>query len=247
MKKLLLLGVAAVALTAAIPAQAQSTFTGECGLVRTMDAKVLPPMTLAVAADYVGSEDTFVPVRAEIGIIQGLEVGGNYTVLDTNEIDNEFGFNAKYRLPLPLPEGLGIAVGANYQVRSWDHFDDWSTFRVTGVASYDIPVGGMTLTPSAGMSWETRDNGDTDDDGVRFFGSFMAMVMPNLGVGGEIISSIDDLDGDDADPSMWFGARFTPVQNLSVQAGALNNANYGDDLEDWVFHVGAGYVFGFGM
>ena len=87
MKKLLLLGIAAVALTAAIPAQAQSTFTGECGLVRTMDAKVLPPMALAVAADYVGSEDTFVPIRAEMGIIQGLEIGGNYWFVDTEGID----------------------------------------------------------------------------------------------------------------------------------------------------------------
>lgn len=247
MKKLLLLGIAAVALTAAIPAQAQSTFTGECGLVRTMDAKVLPPMTLAVATDYVGSEDTFVPVRAEIGILPGLEIGGNYWFLDTTDTDNQFGFNAKYRLPLQFVEGLGIAVGANYQVLSMDVFDDWSTVKITGVASYDIPVGGMTLTPSAGVVWERVDYGDADDNGFRFFGSILAMVMPNLGVGGEIISSIDDIDGDDADPSVWVGARFTPVQNLSVQGGMLNNANYGDDFEDWVFHVGAGYVFGFGM
>lgn len=247
MKKLLLLGVAAVALTAAIPAQAQSTFTGECGLVRTMDAKVLPPMTLAVAADYVGSEDTFVPVRAEMGIIQGLEIGGNYWFVDTEGIDNYFGFNAKYRLPLQFVEGLGIAAGVNYQVRSNEEVDDWTKLTVTGVVSYDIPAGAMTLTPSAGVSWETVDYSETDEDGVRFFASLMAMVMPNLGVGGEIVSSVDDLDGDDADPSMWFGARFTPVQNLSVQAGMLNNANLGDDLEDWVFHVGAGYVFAFGM
>ena len=55
----------------------------------------------------------------------------------------------------------------------------------------------------------------------------------------------DDLDGDDADPSMWMGVRYMPIENLSVQAGMLNNSNYGDDQEDWVFHVGAGYMFSF--
>lgn len=247
MKKLLLLGIAAVALTAAAPAHAQSTFTGECGLVRTMDAKVLPPMSLALAVDYVFSEDTFIPMRAEFGVIEGLEIGGNYWFLDNDNIDNIFGFNAKYRLPMQFVEGLGIAFGVNYQMWSFDQGDDLSSLKLTGVASYDIPAGPVTVTPSAGVIWERVDNGD-DDNAFRLFGSVLAMVMPNLGIGGEFITSDDDIDGKDADPSMWFGARFMPMENLSVQAGIINNADFGgEDFSDWILHVGAGYAFNFGM
>jgi hypothetical protein len=244
MKKLLLLGVAAVALTAAVPAQAQSTFTGECGLVRTINATTLPPMTLAVAADYVHADDMFVPMRAEFGVIEGLEVGANYWFVDNDFIDGIVGANAKYRLPLQFVEGLGIAVGVNYQFTSLSEGDDLSALKLTAVASYDIPAGPVTVTPSAGMLFERDSNGDSEN-GVRFFANVLAMVMPNLGVGGEIMTTVDKLDGDGADPYMWFGARFMPLENLSVQAGVLNNANYGGDQSDWTFHLGAGYAFSF--
>ncbi len=245
MKKLLLLGIAAVALTAAVPAQAQISLTGECGLARTMNASVLPPMTLAVAADYVGSEDTFVPLRAEFGVIEGLEIGANYWYVDTEGLDSIMGFNAKYRLPIVPVEGLGIAAGVNYQIASPEEGDDLTALSITGVASYDLKLAEIGVTPSAGIIFERDDNGDTDENGLRFFASVVAMVMPNLGVGAEFISSNEDLDGDNADASMWFGARFMAMENLAVQAGMINNANIGDDVEDWVFHVGAQYSFSF--
>lgn len=243
MKKLLLLGFAAVVL-AAVPAQAQSTFTGECGLVRTIDANVLPPMTLGVGVDYVGSEDTFVPMRLEFGVIEGLEVGLNYWYLDVDGVDAIFGANAKYRLPMQFVEGLGIAFGANFQMWKLDGSDDLNDLKLTGVASYTIKAGPVDITPSAGVIYEREDNGEAND-AVRLFANVMAMVMPNLGVGAEFTTSNDDLDGDDADPSMWMGVRYMPIENLSVQAGMLNNSNYGDDQEDWVFHIGAGYMFSF--
>ena len=247
MKKLLLLGIATVALTAAGPVQAQLTLSGECGLVRTMNANALPPMTLAAAADYVGSEDTFIPVRVEFGVIDGLEIGANYWYLDNKNVDSILGFNAKYRLPLDLVEGLGIAAGANYQITSVDKGDDMNVLKLTGVASFDVPAGAISLQPSAGLVYERQSNGDSES-GLRFFANLMAMVMPNLGIGGEFMTAVDKLDGDGADPSLWFGARYMALENLSVQAGVMNNADFGgSDPSDWVFNVGAGYAFNLGM
>jgi hypothetical protein len=248
MKKMLLLGIMAVALLAAGTAHAAHaglSLDGETGIARTPMAVTLAPMTLGIAADFVFSEDTFVPIRAEFGIIDGLEVGAKYWYLDTAGDPKIWGLNAKYVLPLTMVENLGVAVGANYDVTSSDAPDDVTDLGIYGVATYTIKAGEMAVVPSAGIKWDTVDNGDSQN-GIRFFGSVAVMVMPNLAIAGELISTNDDLDGDDADMKYWVGARFMPIDNLTVQAGYLNYADIGgDDPTDGVFHVGAQYAFSF--
>lgn len=247
MKKLLLSGITMVALTAAAPVFAGTSFTGECGLGRIPDANTLPPMTVALAADYIASEDLQVPLRAEVGVIDGLELGFNYNVLDTTGVDSQLGVNAKFRLPFMPVENLGIAVGGRYDSMNLEVGDDITGFTVYGVATYDMTLDGFTLSPTVGLSWESVDFGDDTENGIRVFAGIMAMVMPNLGIGAEFISTDEDIDGQDADANIWFGARFMPMENLTVQAGVLNNADFGgDDPSDYVFHAGAQYAFSFG-
>lgn len=243
MKKLLLLGIAAVALTATGTAQAASGlgFRGECGLARTPSTEALPPLSAAVAADFVASDETFIPVRAEFGVIEGLEVGAHYWYLDLPGDSTGWGLNVKYVLP-PFVENLGLAVGGHYKEQDLgDINNDGHDLYVA--ASY--PLG--FLVPTAGLMYESI-TGDNDDSDARFFASIVANILPTFSLGAEIMSPSDKLDGDDADPPLWFGARFTPLEGLTVQAGLLNYANYTEDLsdlEDFVFHVGAQYAFSF--
>ena len=79
MKKLLLSGITAVALMAAGTAQAGGLeLTGGTGVARTPLAMSLAPMQFAIAADYLSSDELFVPVRAAIGLPFGIELGGAY-------------------------------------------------------------------------------------------------------------------------------------------------------------------------
>jgi hypothetical protein len=243
MKKMLLLGIAAVALTAAGTAQAASGLglRGETGLARTPIAAALPPLTLAVAADFVASDDTFIPMRAEFGVIEGLELGGHYWYLDVEGDSSAWGVNAKYVFP-PLVQNLGLAVGGHYREQDIGNFDN-NGHDVYFVASY--PVG--YFVPTFGVMYESI-TGDNDESDVRFFGSLIVNVLPTFALGAEIMSSSDKLDGTDPDPAMWFGARFMPLGGLTVQAGLLNYADLGgdqDDLKDFVFHIGVQYAFGF--
>jgi hypothetical protein len=244
MKKLLLLGVAAVALTAAGTAHAASGLglRGETGLARTPIAVSLPPLTLAVAADFVASDDTFIPMRAEFGVVEGLELGGHYWYLDVEGDSSAWGFNAKYVFP-PLVQNLGLAVGGHYREQNIGDINN-NGHDVYFVATY--PVG--FFVPTFGVMYESL-TGDNDESDVRFFGSIVFNVLPTFALGAEIMSASDKLDGiDDADPAMWFGARFMPMDALTVQVGVLNYADLGadlDNLEDFVFHVGVQYAFGF--
>jgi len=243
MKKLLLLGIAAAVLTAAAPAHAEGlTLTGETGVARTPVAMALAPMSFAVAADYVASEELFVPARAEFGVIEGLEIGINYWFADTRNNWTQWGLNAKYVIPGEFVEGLGIAAGVNYQSESADGGWNADLIKVYGVASYTLDAR-IPIIPSGGFSYEIQ-SGDKDQSGVRLFGSVLAKLMPKLAVGAEFIFANEDLDGDEADASLWFGARFAPMENLSLQAGVINNANVGgNDPSDYVFHIGAQYAF----
>lgn len=247
MKKLLLLGIAAVALTATVPAQAGGlNLTGATGLARTPVAAASAPMSISLAADYVGSEDLFVPVRLNVGLIDGLEIGGLYYYIDQEGDPRTWGVNGKFVLP-EFVENLGIGAGVGYTSTSNDAFDDDLT-SLTGyaVATYTIEAG-IVIKPSLGVMYEMQEQGDYDENGVRFFGSILAMVLPELAIGAEFVSTNDDLDGDDADADVWFGARYTTPVGLAVQAGMINNANVGgDDMSDYIFHAGVQYAFSFG-
>lgn len=243
MKRLLLLGIAAVTLAAAVPARADGlSLTGETGVARTPMAMALAPMGFAVAADFVASEDTFLPLRAEFGVIDGLEVGMNYWFMDTRNNATQWGVNAKYIIPADLVENLALAAGANYQSESADGGFNASLVKVYAVMSYTVDAR-IPIVPSGGISYEIQ-GGDRDQSGVRLFGSVLAKVMPTLAIGAEFVFANEDLDGDDADSSLWLGARFSPRERLSFQVGILNNANVGgSNPSDFVFHLGAQYAF----
>ena len=245
MKKLALLGIAAVVLAAA-PAHAEGlSLTGETGVARTPLAMALPPMSCAVAADFVGSEDLFLPLRAEFGIIEGLELGLNYWYTDTRNSWNQWGLNVKYVIPAELAENVSLAAGFNYQQESADGGYDVTLIKFYGVVSY-VWETRVPIIPSGGLSYEVQ-GADKDASGIRIFGSVLAKVMPNLAIGAEFNLANEDLDGSDgADSSLWFGARFSPKENLTLQAGILNNANVGGtDESDFVLHAGAQYAFSF--
>ena len=243
MKKLALLGLAAVALAAAVPAHGQGlTLTGETGVARSPQAVAPEPMSVAVAADFVSSEDTFLPFRAEFGVIEGLEVGFNYWFMDTQNNATQWGLNAKYVIPADLVEGLKMAAGVRFQQQSADGGYDATFTDFYGVATYTVEAR-IPIIPSLGFTYEVQGE-DKDQSGIRLFGSLLAEVMPKVVVGGEFILANSDLDGEDADSSVWFGARFVPRENISIQAGVLNNANVGgNDTSDFVFHVGGQYLF----
>jgi hypothetical protein len=249
MKKLLVLGIAAAALAAAGTAQAAVGLglRGESGLARTPMAVALPPMTLAVAADFVASDDLYLPIRAEFGVIQGLELGGHYWYLDIPGDSSGYGLNVKYVFP-EYVEKLGLAVGGHWKKQEIGDINN-DGHDVYFVASY--PAG--FLVPSAGFMYESI-TGDNDESDFRLFGSLVANILPTFSLGAEIMTSSDKLDqvyGEefDADPAMWFGARFVPMPGLTVQAGMLNYADFGnsdpDAMNDFVFHIGLQYEYSF--
>ena len=139
-------------------------------------------------------------------------------------------------------ENLGLAVGGHYREQDIGDVDN-NGHDVYFVASY--PVG--FLVPTLGIMYESI-TGDDDESDVRFFGSLVANILPTFALGAEIMSASDKLDGTNPDPAMWFGARFVPLERLTVQAGLLNYADLGggrDNLKDFVFHIGVQYAFSF--
>ncbi|HEY6000011.1 MAG TPA: hypothetical protein VI078_12045 [bacterium] len=246
MKKKLLLAIAAVALATAGPAQgAGLSLTGETGVARTPVAMTLPPLGLAVGGDLFASSDLFVPMRAEIGLIEGLEVGANYWYEDTTGSPTLWGVNAKYQIPAGMDEALALAAGVNYQSYSADGGIDVGTTKVYGVLSYTWETR-FTFTPSAGFSYEIQ-SGDRGDSGIRFFANFLAQITPKLALGAEFNSTNSDLDGEDADSDLWVGARFWPRENLAIQGGFINNADLSDGGFDSKFTVHAGAQYSFSL
>ena len=103
------------------------------------------------------------------------------------------------------------------------------------------------LTPTVGIRYESI-TGANDESDLRFFGSLVADVLPNLAVGFEIESASDKLEGTGANAPLWFGVRFQPMEDLSLQAGLLNMADIGagpEGMNDLILHIGAQYAFSF--
>ncbi len=244
MKKLLLCCAVTVVLTAAVPARAASGlgFRGETGLARTPVTESLPPLTLAVAGDFIASDDVFLPLRVEFGVIEGLELGGNYWYLNSKEISAAWGFNAKYAFPEYI-ENLGVALGGHYRAQDLkgEKNDGHDLYLVV---SYRAGF----LVPSLGIRYESITGANSESD-ARFFGSLVANVLPTFAIGAEIETASNKLDGTGVDPSMWFGARFVPLEGLTVQAGLLNRADTGTDhplgTNAFILHFGAQYAFSF--
>jgi hypothetical protein len=248
MKKLLLSGITAVALMAATTAQAGGlSINGETGLARTPLAMSLAPMQVAVAVDYVSSDVLYVPTRIELGLPYGIEIGGAYQYVDLDDT-TAYSLNAKWVLP-KFVENLGLAVGGHYYAEEVGEFEN-DGHDIYGVATYTVPMGeGMALVPSFGINWLSR-TGDNDKDAIKWFGSLL-FKAPQFAVGGEYINADEDVDGN-LDGFYWVGGRFFLNPMITLQAGYLNNANwnddtdFGDNVDDGVFHIGAQFAFGGG-
>ena len=278
MKKLLLSGITAVALMAAGTAQAGVGLDlyGGTGVARTPLAMSNAPMEFQVAAEYVFSDDLFIPMRAAIGLPYGIEIGGAYWFTNpdaagANDVELPiFDLTAKWVLP-KFVNNLSLAVGGHYQsmeLKSDDAGVDIKNngYDFYGVATYIVPLGGsgLALIPSAGVWYESRkfDDGESDntENGVKFFGSLL-LKGANWAVGGEYMTSDDGKNGVDSFPFglandngsvdgfYWVGGRFFVNPMITLQAGYINNADIldnGGDLSGGVFHVGAQYAFSFG-
>lgn len=238
MRKMALLGIAAVSLVGAAPARAGLTMSGDCGVISVPDTNVLPPMTLSVAADYVNTEDALVPLRLEVGVIEGLEVGVSYWWWDASGVDYILGGNAKYQLPLDLAEGFKVAAGGRYQRTATDG-DDANGYAVYGVASYAVELEGVTLTGSAGVDWERVSNGGSES-GLGFFAALDVAIglVEGLSVAGEFASENGDLGNDTAGLVVRYALPMVP--GVALQAG-VTDFGPGDDHE---FFLGAQFTFG---
>jgi hypothetical protein len=249
MKKLLLSGITAVALMTAGTAHAGVglDLTGGTGAARTPLAMALAPGEFQIAADYVFSEDTFVPMRAAVGLPYGIEIGGAYWFTDTTPDDLDiWDLTAKWVLP-KFVDNLSLAVGGHYNAFSSDDANvDNDGHDLYAVASYVAPVGeGMAVIPTAGFMWKSL-TGDNDEDAWKFFGSLL-LKAPQFAVGGEYLVSETKVDGVD-DDFWWVGGRYYVNPMITLQAGYLNNADIGnDDIGDGVFHLGVQFAFASGM
>lgn len=246
MKKLLLSGITAFALMASVPAQAGGlSIQGETGLARTPLAMSLAPMQFAVAVDWVNSDATFVPIRGELGLPYGIEVGGAYQWVDLDDT-TIWSLNGKWVLP-KFVENLGLAIGGHYMAQEVGNVDN-DGHDIYGVATYVIPMGeGMSMPLTFGIDWVSR-TGDNDVDAWKWFGSVL-FKAPMWAVGGEYINADEDVDGN-LDGFYWIGGRFFLNPMITFQAGYLNNANwnddtdFGDNVDDGVFHLGMQFAFG---
>jgi hypothetical protein len=267
MKKLLLSGFVAVALMTAGTAQAGGLdLYGGTGLARTPLAMSLAPMQFQVAAEYVFSDDTFVPMRAAIGLPYGIEIGGAYWYTDPDlgkdlNVDvnvDIYDLTAKWVLP-KFVDNLSLAVGGHYlaqeiEVEELDSKFENDGHDLYGVATYVVPMGeGMSLIPSVGVLWESR-TGDNEEDAFKFFGSLL-FKGAKFAIGGEYLMADDDVDGpifgdenaENVDDFWWVGGRFFLNPMITLQAGYLNNADlFADDgdLSGGVFHAGVQFAFG---
>jgi len=272
MKKLLLSGITAVALMAAGTAQAGVGLDlyGGTGVARTPLAMSNAPMEFQFAADYVFSDDLFIPVRAAIGLPFGIELGGAYwyinpdTKIEGQSFDVKipmYDLTAKWVLP-NFVKNLSLAVGGHYsgmeiKIDDLDFTAKNNGYDFYTVATYIVPMGNLALIPSGGVWYESR-TGDNDQAGVKFFGSLL-LKGANWAVGGEYMTSSDGPDGVDTmifgdengnvDGFYWVGGRFFVNPMITLQAGYINNANLLDDegdLSKGVFHAGVQFAFGGG-
>jgi hypothetical protein len=250
MKKLLLSGITAFALMASVPAQAGGlSVLGETGLARTPLAMSLAPMQMQIAADYVSSDALYVPVRLELGLPYGIEVGGAYHYIDLDDT-TVWSLNGKWVFP-EFVKGLGLAVGGHYNAQEVMKAEN-DGYDLYAVGTFTVPMGeGMAIVPSFGAKWVSRDGGEFEDDTVdafKWFGSLLFKTS-KFALGGEYVSADDDYDGEALDGFYWLGGRFFLNPMITLQAGYLNNTNFSDGsekYEDGTFHAGLQFAFGGG-
>jgi len=211
MKRFLLFGAAAIALAAATPATAAQTYFGASGLIDVPSAEVLAPMNFAVAADYVNTDNFLLPIRLELGVIEGLEAGVMFQYQDEAD-DNLFGANVKYQIPVQLADNLKVAAGGGYAVQG-----DFSNLSIYGVGTYALELEGLQVAATGGVDFQRVSNDDDSETGVGL------MLGIEVGVGAveglSVVVEYDGENGDVADSSAGAAVRYTVQPGLVVQAG----------------------------
>ncbi|MHB9026968.1 MAG: hypothetical protein ACYC7E_22765 [Armatimonadota bacterium] len=232
MKRLLVLGLALLATTAAFayPSMLGATGTG-----------VLPSAAIAtgteLAVDYYltgdNAPDDTISGRVVFGAGQSFELYANYFGL-TN--DPSWAVGGKFLLPLGY-EGAALALGANYG--TGDIYGDEATI----LQAYLVADFAMAETAklSLGVNWTQMDfDGGPTFDGFRYFLGLDAALGENAHFVGDIQTSLNAFE-----PNMMYSAAlryaFTPM--ISGQIGYSNNLWTTVGWEGAVF---AGLNFSFG-
>jgi hypothetical protein len=127
MKKLILLGLAAVIASAAM---ASTTFDAVTGLIYTPTAAVAPVDTMNFAVDYYDVGPTYYPIRATYGIAENWEVGAKY-VMNSKTV----GISGKWLTPL-TPLDTKLAIGGNIQ-----SYSKMVIYDVYGAMTRDLGFG----------------------------------------------------------------------------------------------------------
>lgn len=211
MKRLLLFGVAAFALAAAVPATAAQTFSGASGLIDVPSAATLEPMDFAAAADYVNTDDFFLPLRLEFGLIEGLELGALFQYQNDAD-DNLFGVNLKYRIPVDLRDNLTVAAGGGFGIEG-----DFTIVDLYGVATYAFAVERLPVAATGGLEFLRVSDGDDSESGLGLMLGLEVGVPAVKGL--SVVVEYDGENGDVADSSAGAAVRYTVRPGLVVQAG----------------------------
>ena len=186
----------------------------------------LAPMQFAVAAEYVASDDTFVPVRAAVGLPFGIELGGAYWYVDTPGGPRQSTIlTGKWVLPEFVP---GPRPRRGRPLQRVPRCRQLRQRRLRPLRGRHLRLSrwarGWPSSRRSAPRWLSRPNGGDEVDGIKFFGSLL-LKASMFAVGGEYISTDEDYDGKNADGSYWVGGRFFLNPMITLQAGYLNNAN----------------------
>lgn len=115
---------------------------GASGLVIVPTSEVTPKGALDLAVDYSnpgGDWDLVVyPTRINFGISDGLELSGNYTMIEAypDVIDEAWTIGAKYAFMTEAEDDLGVAVGGSWGTMntSWGNIDITKLYLALGRA-----------------------------------------------------------------------------------------------------------------
>lgn len=255
---------AVIAALGAAAAGAYPTFDGPSGLVTLPTAEVVPSGAVDLAVDYqktnVGDRvlggmlsmydsERFLPIRVTIGVADGVEVWGGYTLIDPEDGDRMKSWNAglKYAF-MQESSGDNFSAAIGGSVGRFDNSEDVDVTRAFLVFSKAISMkhaAGQPISAMAhlGVMWASV--GDPADDkmtkpfvGIEFFssnGSSLALEYrfkeDNLESNAPFSAAVRYPLGE-ANSPLW------------VQVGATNAALAGFGGSDNSIFVGLGYRFG---
>ncbi len=233
--------VAAVLAIASTARAAYPTLFGPTGGAALPTGDVIMQNELDVAVDYYNERDNnSVPVRANYGIIRGLEIGG---LFDFRQHDQAWGVNAKYALPL---FGFGgLALGGFYNATT-NGDDKGSQIYLVDTMPFTKADTGVLLRGTLGVNYTWTDLAATGkNNGVRayigadatFPGINNAMLLAEYQIR---TSSVPD-----ARSVASVAVRYPFTPSLSAQVGFTNADPIGlIGTRDYRVFVGASLALG---